>query len=164
MRLAGATIALLSAAAAAAAGPGWLDVPFVRQQKNGCGPAVAAMILEYWGVRDARPGDGLRPGPDGVLASVLQRYFTGQGFHAFAIEGGWADIEEHLGNGRPLIVALRETRAAPLHYVVVAGIDETNVYLNDPARHKLTRLDRGAFASAWKAGGNWTLVAVPRRQ
>src|SRR6185437_7320853 len=26
----------------------WLDVPFVHQEKDGCGAAVIAMLMEYW--------------------------------------------------------------------------------------------------------------------
>ena len=26
----------------------WLDVPFVPQEKNGCGAAVIAMVMDYW--------------------------------------------------------------------------------------------------------------------
>ena len=26
----------------------WLDVPFVAQQKDGCGSAVIAMVMQYW--------------------------------------------------------------------------------------------------------------------
>ena len=33
----------------AAQQPGvWLDVPFVRQEKNGCGAASIAMVMQYW--------------------------------------------------------------------------------------------------------------------
>ncbi|MGZ4900195.1 MAG: C39 family peptidase, partial [Candidatus Angelobacter sp.] len=32
-----------------AATPGvWLDVPFVRQGKDGCGAASIAMVMQYW--------------------------------------------------------------------------------------------------------------------
>ena len=33
----------------------WLDVPFVNQQKNGCGAAVVAMVMQYWAQHDGRP-------------------------------------------------------------------------------------------------------------
>jgi len=26
----------------------WLDVPFVKQEKNGCGAASIAMVMQYW--------------------------------------------------------------------------------------------------------------------
>ncbi len=26
----------------------WLDVPFVKQEKDGCGAASIAMVMQYW--------------------------------------------------------------------------------------------------------------------
>ena len=26
----------------------WLDVPFVKQEKNGCGAASIAMVMQFW--------------------------------------------------------------------------------------------------------------------
>jgi len=40
---------LLSQMLVAAGVPGvWLDVPFVKQEKEGCGSASVAMIMQYW--------------------------------------------------------------------------------------------------------------------
>lgn len=143
--------------AASAASPGWLEVPFVRQRKNGCGPAVAEMVMRYWGVARSRQ---LATGSKGLSAAALQAHFLRHGFHAFDLEGRRQDLEDHLAKGRPLIVALKET--ATLHYAVVAGMDESSVYLNDPARHKLARMAWEEFDAAWRAAGSWTLIAVPR--
>jgi len=48
-------------------------------------------------------------------------------------------------------------------YVVVTGMDwqREAVFLNDPARGKLLRVERGEFEREWQAGGNWMLLAVP---
>src|SRR5438094_3268736 len=32
----------------------WLDVPYVHQEKEGCGSAALAMILQYWSQRAPR--------------------------------------------------------------------------------------------------------------
>jgi predicted double-glycine peptidase len=144
--------------AASAASPGWLEVPFVRQRKNGCGPAVAEMVMRYWGIAQA---DQLAGGSRGLSAAALREHFVRHGFHAFAVQGRRQDLEDHLAKGRPLIVALKET--STLHYAVVAGLDESNVYLNDPARHKLARMSWEDFDAFWRAAGNWILIAVPRR-
>jgi ABC-type bacteriocin/lantibiotic exporter with double-glycine peptidase domain len=153
----------------------WLDVPFIKQEKNGCGAASIWMVREYW--------QRLRPAPQpvadadeiqrslyaseahGIYASELEHYFRQHGFRAFAFRGQWSDLKEHLEKGRPLIVALEPQRAGPLHYVVVAGLDERHgiVLKNDPAERKLLKQDRSDFERAWKAAGNWTLLAVPRQ-
>ena len=35
----------------------WLDVPFVKQEKNGCGAASVAMVMQFWQRQQGRPSD-----------------------------------------------------------------------------------------------------------
>jgi ABC-type bacteriocin/lantibiotic exporter with double-glycine peptidase domain len=58
-----------------------------------------------------------------------------------------------------------ENDGAPLHYVVVTGIDWQSgaVFINDPARGKLLRLERVDFEKQWRPNRNWMLLAVPER-
>ena len=154
----------------------WLDVPFIKQEKNGCGAASIAMVMQYW---QRQQQHTLQPSADaeqiqralysseahGIYASDLEHYFQQHGFRAFAFRGEWNDLKEHLEKGRPLIVALQPERGAPLHYVVVAGLNEQQgiVLKNDPAERKLLKQDRSDFEKEWKAAGNWTLLAVPQQ-
>jgi ABC-type bacteriocin/lantibiotic exporter with double-glycine peptidase domain len=148
----------------------WLDVPFVRQEKNGCGAASIAMVMQYWQRQKGQPASAdaaeiqralYSPRVRGIYASELQRYFEQHGFQAFAIRGAWEDLLHHLEKGRPLIVALQVGRG-DLHYVVVAGINSEEVLMNDPARRKLLKTSRTEFEKQWKGAGYWTLLATPR--
>lgn len=159
---------------AAAATPAiWLDVPFVKQEKDGCGAASIAMVMQYWQVRLGESlGASTNPAQiqralfsaeaHGIYASQVERYFQQNGFQTFAFRGAWADLKEHLEKGRPLMVALKPG-GAPLHYVVVAGLDSDQelVLMNDPARRKLLKQDRASFEREWTAAGKWTLLALP---
>jgi predicted double-glycine peptidase len=150
----------------------WLDVPFVKQEKNGCGAASIAMIMQYW---QRQQGQAFSEAADatqiqrilyskkahGIYASDLQEYLAQNGFRAFALRGEWNDLNDNLAKGRPLIVALKPG-GDPLHYVVVVGLDSQQVLTNDPAQRKLLKQDRFQFEKQWKAGGNWTLLAVPQ--
>src|SRR6516162_8526480 len=98
----------------------WLDVPFVKQEKNGCGAASIAMVMQYW-QRQQNPG--LHPANEadadaiqraiytekdhGIHASDMERYFQQHGFRTFAFQGVWDELRKHLEKGRPLIVALK---------------------------------------------------------
>jgi ABC-type bacteriocin/lantibiotic exporter with double-glycine peptidase domain len=154
----------------------WLDVPFVKQEKNGCGAASIAMVMQYWMLQQGRT---LVPNADaiqiqralysghaqGVYASDLERYLQQQGFRTFAFRGEWTDLEQQLEKGRPLIVALKPASGnIPLHYVVIAGLDweQGLVMVNDPAQRKLLKQDRTNFEREWSAAGKWTLLAVPQ--
>jgi ABC-type bacteriocin/lantibiotic exporter with double-glycine peptidase domain len=161
------------------AGPAelWLDVPFVKQEKNGCGAASIAMVMQYWLREQGRPTDGSAanaieiqralydPGANGIYASAMERYFRQHGFRTFSFRGEWSDLHQHIVKGRPLIVALKSAGAAgSLHYVVVAGLDKDRelLLLNDPAQRKLLKQDRSGFEKQWSATGNWTLLALPQ--
>ena len=162
---------------AAAATPAiWLDVPFVRQEKDGCGAASIAMVMQYWRVRQGQPLDeNANPAriqralysseAHGIYASQVERYFQQNGFQTFAFRGQWADLKEHLEKGRPLMVALKPSNAS-LHYVVVAGLDSDQglVLVNDPAQRKLLKQDRASFEREWTAAGKWTLLALPHAE
>ena len=158
----------------------WLDVPFIKQEKNGCGAASIAMVMQYW---QHRQSQGPNPDPEadadtiqralysekahGIRASDMERYFQQHGFRTFVFQGDWDELRGHLEKGRPLIVALKPMPSEnTLHYVVVAGLDlsESVVLVNDAAQRKLLKEDRRNFERDWKAVSNWTLLAVPQAQ
>jgi ABC-type bacteriocin/lantibiotic exporter with double-glycine peptidase domain len=154
----------------------WLDVPYVHQEKDGCGSASLAMLLQYWIGKHASVPAGrsdpaqiqrqlYSPDAHGIHASAMETYLRASGFEVFAFRGDWKDLREHLAKGRPLIVSLKPGSGAALHYAVVVGIDWANgaVFLNDPARSKLLRVERDQFAKEWRGAGFWTLLAVPKR-
>ncbi|HEX4606261.1 MAG TPA: C39 family peptidase [Candidatus Angelobacter sp.] len=176
-----------------AATPGvWLDVPFIRQEKDGCGAASIAMVMQYWAKqqnvhqqnlnqknnaadKDADPVEiqrSLYSSKDrdsskdrGIRAVYLERYFQQHGFQTLTFSGKWDDLKQHIEKGRPLIVALKPSALeAQLHYVVVVGVDpaENIVYLNDAAQRKLLKQERANFEKQWSATREWTLLALPK--
>lgn len=168
--------AFLCATADARAESGyWINVPYVAQQKDGCGAAVISMVMQYW-----EQQQGYTPGPrsqpkiifrdlyarsaHGIYASAMERYLQQNGFRTFAFSGQWQDFARELQKGRPLIVALKPDASGSLHYAVVAGVDPDRqlVLLNDPARRKLLKESRDEFERDWKVTHNWTLLAVPQ--
>jgi ABC-type bacteriocin/lantibiotic exporter with double-glycine peptidase domain len=152
----------------------WLDVPFIKQEKDGCGAASIAMVMQYWLRQQGRPADSIADAAHiqhvlysskahGIYASEMERYLQQSGFRTFTIRGEWEDLQEDLQKGRPLIVALKPSSGDDLHYVVVTGLDSSQnlVLINDPAQRKLLKQDRSSFEREWSATGKWTLLAVP---
>jgi ABC-type bacteriocin/lantibiotic exporter with double-glycine peptidase domain len=151
----------------------WIDIPFVKQEKDGCGAASIAMVMQYWQLQQGRSGDPAEAeqiqralhsdAAHGIYASDMERYFQQNGYATFAFPGDWSALKQHLEKGRPLIAALKPGSTVPLHYVVVAGLDEGRqfVLLNDPAQRKLLKEDRSRFEQEWKGAGRWTLLALP---
>lgn len=153
----------------------WVNVPFVKQERNGCGAASIAMVMQYWqrqqgqGISDSANAPRIQRAlysekAHGIYASEMGRYFGEHGFRTVDFQGTWGDLKQHVEKGRPLIVALRPHSATELHYVVVAGVDVNRglVVVNDPAERKLLEREWPQFEREWKAAGNWTLLAVPR--
>src|SRR5215472_11418678 len=152
----------------------WLDVPFVKQEKDGCGAASIAMVMQYWQLQQGQSRrstteaaqihrDLHSDAAHGIYASDMERYFQRYGYITFVFDGDWSDLKQHLDKGRPLIAALKPSAMVPLHYVVVVGLDEERqlVLLNDPAQRKLLKADRSSFEREWKGVGHWTLLALP---
>jgi len=153
----------------------WLEVPYVKQTEDGCGSAAIAMLLQYWSAHGAPVAAGRADAAaiqkqlysrkaHGIFASDMQRYLRESGFREFAMRGEWSDLRQHLEQGRPLIISIHPARVkAPLHYVVVTGMDweREAVFVNDPARGKLLRIERQEFEKEWQAARNWMLLAVP---
>jgi ABC-type bacteriocin/lantibiotic exporter with double-glycine peptidase domain len=155
----------------------WLDVPFVKQSEDGCGSAAISMVLQYWNAHGV-PMDSQRADTAaihkqlysrkgrGIFASDMESYLRASGFQVFALDGSWTDLQDHLRKGRPLIVSIQPGSAsAPLHYVVVTGIDwqRDAVFIHDPARGKLLRVERADFEKQWRSNRNWMLLAVPEK-
>ena len=153
----------------------WLDVPFVKQSEDGCGSASIAMLLQYWSAHGSQIAPGRADAEaiqkelysrkaHGIVAADMERYLRESGFREFAVRGGWSDLRQHLTQGRPLIVSIQAGKASgPLHYVVVTGMDFAReaVFVHDPARGKLLRVERQEFEKEWIAARNWMLLAVP---
>lgn len=160
----------------------WLDVPFVKQQKDGCGAAVISMVMQYWTLQRAKQAPSgaaiadkaadaaaiqqelYSPQARGIYASAMQKYLKNHGYRTYAFAGTRDDLKQHLGKGRPLIVALKPAPGEKsLHYAVLVGLDWERklVILNDPAEKKLLNVDQASFEKEWKAVGNWTLLALP---
>jgi len=164
-----ASFALQHVMLATAAAP--LTVPFQRQETNGCGPASIAMLQGYWsahtnGFGQISKSDLHASLPvtenQGTLLSDMRRYLDSRGYHAFTIQADSFDLARQISKGRALIVALKNKDDADLHYVVVTGLDQRKVWLNDPAKRGPASVDRRKFEKSWARGGNWLLLAVPR--
>ena len=153
----------------------WLDVPFVRQEKNLCGAACVRMVLAYWsGVRTQicanLPSLGeisealYSKEAAAIQGKDMERYLEDHGYQVFVFSAEWSDLRHHLSKGRPLITCVETAgKGAPLHYLVIAGIDTQQelVMVNDPAQRKLLKLTRSNFERAWEPTARWTLLALP---
>ena len=157
---------------AGTAGEERLDVPLLRQQKNGCGAASVAMIVRYWASQQPRlqiqavePEEVHRQlfsqERGGVPLAALKGYLQQKGFHAFTLQASWNDLEDHLSKRRPLIACLKKGPRSAMHYAVVVGIEGKRVWVNDPSRRSARAMKRSKFEKRWSSADRWLLLAVP---
>ena len=75
----------------------WLDVPFVRQEKDGCGAASIAMVMQYWQRQRAVAG------ASSDAAQIQHALYSSQGSrhlcfrHGTVLQGEWIP---HVYNSR----------------------------------------------------------------
>lgn len=148
-----------------------LPVPHVPQRQPGeCLAACAAMMLTYWGISTRY---------DRLLS--LLRVRSGIGAPAFNIreldklgviviyeQGTLAILHEHLMNNRPCLALVQTNELSywdepSLHAVVVIGLDDDYIYLNDPAFVKAPlQVPQGDFDLAWLARDEFYAVIIRR--
>lgn len=148
----------------------WIDVPWVKQPREGCGAAAIAMVMRYWEARAAGPPAEevsaiqralYDPALHGIGSREMETYFRGHGYSALSFAGIEEDLGKQIARGRPLIVALGAGPGKPLHYVVVIGVGSNDILVNDPEAGKLQTIRMPEFDKRWTMTGRWTLLAVP---
>jgi len=114
--------------------------PRRQRQQSDCLIACAAMVLDYLQVPfhyDRLPRL-LRAEAHGTVFSHLQ-YLASLGVSVWVGKGDMEALHSHLDRGLPAIVAVETGeltsywQEAVSHAVVVVGMDEAFVYVNDPA-------------------------------
>lgn len=140
-----------------------LSVPHRRQLADGyCLPACVEMVLAYWGIEQKQsdlaeqlqliPGAGVPGNRVRLLASNTLEVFYGQGEPA--------DLQAALAAGKPPIVLVHTAELpywteAAAHAVVLLGMDESGVVVNDPGvTEAATEISVGDFLLAWDEMAN----------
>ena len=140
-----------------------LNVPFIAQKTNYCGPAALAMLANYYGhpvTQDEIASAIYLPDIGGTLTSELTDY--ARRFHLWVRQyhGSFDDLREKLSAGVPLLV-LGKFGEQP-HYFLVLGVDNFRqiVTVHSDARPRFEmRLED--FQRHWDRAGNWTLLVCP---
>ena len=135
-----------------------LPVAHIQQGDRGeCLAACAAMVLTYLGFTVAynRLLKLLQVQPPIGTPAFNIRELEQLGLTVVYEQGTLAELHSHLSNNRPCI-AFVKTIELPYwnepgdHAVVVAGLDETDIYLNDPAFAAAPmQISYGDFDLAW---------------
>lgn len=136
--------------------------PFQETLNAGmCGPASLKMVLAYYGVEktESELAQLCNTDPDlgttdeGIKKAAEQLGFTAEIHNNSSFD----DIQMWLDKNVPMIVNwftrgrtdYDESEVPDGHLSVVVGLDDENIYLQDPEIGKLRTLDRDDFMRAW---------------
>ena len=140
-----------------------LDVPFIAQKPNYCGPAALAMLANYYGhavSQDEIASAIYLPEIGGVLTSELGDYARRFDLWVRQYRGSFDDLRQKLAAGVPLLVLGKFGEQT--HYFVVLGWDNfrqiVTVHSDTRPRYEMRMED---FQRYWDRAANWTLLVCP---
>lgn len=140
--------------------------PYFAQERNHCGPASAAMVLQAAGL-DVTP-DALAPlvylpARQGSLPLDMLGGARRVGAVAVRLDPSVEALYEQIAAGRPVVVLqnLALSWTPRWHYAVVVGFDrrDGNVILRSGAEPRQV-LPLATFAKTWDRSGRWGMVVA----
>lgn len=144
-----------------------LDVPFLEQPPDRCGPASVAMVVRYYGLApdmDALNRDIHIPALAGSIPALLAEGARRQGLAAEVRRCSEPEIHALIADGFPLIVLLAPAGKEPRgHFVVATGSNPRTGALRV---HSGARQDHWLSPRQWrkrweKAGSQIVLIRRP---
>ncbi len=142
--------------------------PFFPQEKNQCGPASLASILQFYGIEttpDEISNEIYLPRIKGTLNIDLVFYARSKGMNSEAYHGDMDDLKKRLSDGRPLLLFLNlGLKVFPAgHYIVVTGFDDKDKIIYAHSGSEMDKPIRySEFVRAWERGDFWTLLVTPK--
>ena len=140
-----------------------LDVKPFQETLNAsmCGPASLKIVLDYYGLEKSEKELAKLCNVDsdlGVDDAAIKRVAEELGFNVeIKNESSFEDIEQWFKKDVPVIVDwftrgrtdYTDEDVSDGHYSVVCGLDDENIYLQDPETGGMRKLDKEDFMTVW---------------
>ncbi|MDD3607540.1 MAG: cysteine peptidase family C39 domain-containing protein [Candidatus Moranbacteria bacterium] len=136
--------------------------PFQETLNAGmCGPASLKILLSYYGIEKSEKELAKLCGTKKDLGTDDQGIKKAAESLGFKVRiknnSSFKDIEKWLDKKVPVIVNwftrgrvdYTDSDVADGHYSVVCGLDDNNIYLQDPETGKMRKLDKEDFMTVW---------------
>lgn len=129
-----------------------LKIKPYREKKAGyCGPATLKMVLGYYGlnkteeelakITQTTPGEGMKV--DNAKKALLELGFNVEIKDFASLD----DIKGFIEKRLPVVVDWFSTDDG--HYSVVVGLDDHNIYLQDPELSEVRKMEKKTFKRVW---------------
>ena len=140
-----------------------LDVKSFQETLNAsmCGPASLKIVLDYYGLNKSEKELAELCNVDsdlGVDDKTIKKVAQDLGFQVqIKNNSSFDDVEKWLKKDVPVIVNwftrgrtdYTDADVSDGHYSVVCGLDEKNIYLQDPETGGMRKLNREDFMTVW---------------
>lgn len=143
----------------------FIQVPFIAQTENYCGPASLAMIMHSLSINtpvEVLGAQMFTPGKKGTLQSDMVSAIRRNGLIEIPLNK-FSEVLSEVESGRPVLV-FQNLGFWPVdlwHYAVVVGYDiKKNQMLLHSGTEKKLRLSMTTFLNTWERGGSWARVIV----
>ncbi len=132
--------------------------------ENLCAPATLKMFLMYWDLPGKEKNDmelAEECGTDPDLGTTNEQFLeTARRFgldSSVKVEAEFDDIQKWLNKGVPVVVdwftpgpsEMEESDMPDGHYSIVIGLDDENIYLQDPEIGRMRTIQRKQFFRVW---------------
>jgi len=139
-----------------------LDVPFVKQQSEYCGPAALSSVFRYYHLEVPQEEIAKEvhiPKLKGALISDLENYARLLGFKTISEQGSIHKIKEFIDSKKPVIVLVDYGVwfVSRPHYLVVVGYNKNGFIVHD-GYTAFKEIPYRKFEKLWKKLGNTYLV------
>jgi ABC-type bacteriocin/lantibiotic exporter with double-glycine peptidase domain len=139
-----------------------LDVPFVKQRTDFCGPASLSSVMAYFGDKvdqDEIASFVYNPKLKGALITDLQNFAKERGFQTILKSSNIEEIKSFIDQKKPVIalIDLGFWVISKPHYVVIVGYNQDGFLLNTGYKEKEFMSYRD-FQEKWEKMGKVILV------
>ncbi|MCK5708010.1 MAG: C39 family peptidase [Candidatus Aureabacteria bacterium] len=151
-----------------------LDVPFVEQKKNYCGPASISMLFNYYDKnisQDEVAKHIYNPKIKGTLSIDLLLFVRNLDFYSEIYSSSIQDLKKKIDEGFPVIVM---TKGDPnnswsffknYHFFVIYGYDDKkNIFYCHSEDMKASELPFKKLLGAWKETNCCAFIIYPRHE
>jgi len=146
------------------------SVPFVKQEKNWCGPASLTMVLNYWGdpINQSEVGSAVDPEhdgtpPEGLISFLESRGYVVYDFARHSLEYRSSTMDElkiWISHDYPVVVSQWTYFSGKGgHYRVVVGYDAERIYVKDPNSGSIA-FGTEYFLELWEMNNEYGLTVI----
>ncbi|MFN3976613.1 MAG: C39 family peptidase [Aquificaceae bacterium] len=143
-----------------------LDVPFVKQKDQFCGPASLSSVLGFYGIslsQETIADKVYNPKLKGALITDLENYAKSLGLKAETRQGTPEDLKALIDKGIPpiILVDLGRFFVSVPHYMVVVGYEGDNRFLVHTGYERSKSMDVKELDRVWSKMGRVMLIVYP---